>query len=42
MRHPISDAMVGFLLGIAFILILLQVWGLTWLRLIALGWSPGF
>lgn len=41
MKHPITDAMVGFLVGIAFMLVLIQVWGLTWLRLIAPGWSPG-
>jgi hypothetical protein len=41
MRHPLSDAVTGFLLGIAFMLILIQMWGLTWVRVIAPGWSPG-
>lgn len=41
MKHRIPDAMTGFLLGIAFMLVLIQVWGLTWVRLIAPGWTPG-
>jgi hypothetical protein len=41
MRHPLSDAVTGFLLGIAFMLVLIQVWGLSWVRLIAPGWTPG-
>lgn len=41
MRHAISDAVTGFLLGIAFMLVLIQLWGLTWVRMIAPGWMPG-
>lgn len=41
MRRAISDAVTGFLLGVAFMLILIQVWGLGWVRVIAPGWSPG-
>lgn len=41
MRHRFADAIVGFLLGIAFMLVLIQTWGLTWVRLIAPSWSPG-
>lgn len=36
-----SDAATGFLLGIALMLVLIQVWGLAWVRLIAPGWTPG-
>jgi hypothetical protein len=40
-RHAIADAVTGFLLGVAFMLVLIQVWGLGWVRVIAPGWSPG-
>ncbi len=41
LRHKITDGLVGFLLGIAFMLARIQIWGLSWVRLLAPSWKPG-
>ena len=35
MSERVSDGVVGFLLGVAFMLILIQIWGLSWVRSLA-------
>lgn len=40
-RHKMTDGLVGFLLGVAFMLALIQIWGLTWVRFVAPSWKPG-
>jgi len=37
----VADAVVGFLLGVAFMLVLIQIWGLSWVRFLAPSWKPG-
>jgi hypothetical protein len=41
MRHKYTDGLVGFLLGVAFMLALIQIWGLNWVRILAPSWKPG-
>jgi len=41
MSERVSDGVVGFLLGVAFMLILIQIWGLSWVRFLAPSWKPG-
>ena len=40
-RHKLTDGLVGFLLGVAFMLAMIQIWGLTWVRFLAPSWKPG-
>jgi len=40
-RHKLIDGLVGFLLGVAFMLAMIQIWGLTWVRFLAPSWKPG-
>ncbi len=41
MRHKITDGLVGFLLGIALMLMIIQLWGLSWVQILAPSWKPG-
>jgi len=40
-KQAIRNHFVGFLLGVAFTLVLIQLWGLAWVHLIAPNWGPG-
>ena len=37
----VADGVVGFLLGVAFMLVVIQIWGLSWVRFLAPSWKPG-
>ena len=41
MRHKITDGLIGFLVGIALMLTIIQIWGLSWIHILAPTWSPG-